>query len=123
MMLSRVSFRMAAATKTAPAFRAAGALASNARPAAKQLRFVSSSQQQQVAHGSKGRKMPAQRSRATAPVAGLDATFTIRVSHVIPCGLCLASTLRPAMLMLLFCGLGWPRVPRYRIRRQLQHLW
>ncbi|EHA54933.1 carbamoyl-phosphate synthase subunit arginine-specific small [Pyricularia oryzae 70-15] len=78
MMLSRVSFRMAAATKTAPAFRAAGALASNARPAAKQLRFVSSSQQQQFAHGSKGRKMPAQRSRATAPVAGLDATFTIR---------------------------------------------
>ncbi|KAL1844946.1 hypothetical protein VTK73DRAFT_1451 [Phialemonium thermophilum] len=40
-----------------------------------QARFVS----QKTVAGSKGRTMPVHRSRATAPVKNLDATFTIRV--------------------------------------------
>jgi len=34
---------------------------------------------QKAVAGSKGRAMPVQQSRATAPVKDLDATFTIRV--------------------------------------------
>jgi carbamoyl-phosphate synthase small subunit len=40
-----------------------------------QARFASRA----AVHGSKGRKMPDYTTRATAPVSGLDATFTIRV--------------------------------------------
>ncbi|KAL8352046.1 hypothetical protein RB601_002394 [Gaeumannomyces tritici] len=77
-MLSRVTARLAAAARPAAALQA-GALAVRAPAAATQLRFVSGSQLQQASTGSKGRDMPTQRSRATAPpAAGLDATFTIR---------------------------------------------
>lgn len=81
-MLSRVTARLAAAARPASALRAGGAFAVRPQAAATQLRFVSSSKQQQASTGSTGRDMPTQRSRATAPpVAGLEATFTIRVWH------------------------------------------
>lgn len=68
-MFSR--FAVTAAKPTAiGAFRVTARLS----PLASQVRFVSS----HVLDGSKGRKMPVQRSRATAPVNNLDATFTIR---------------------------------------------
>lgn len=69
-MFSRV---FVAASKSS-ATGAAG-MASRFRPLAGQARFVS----KQAFDGSKGRAMPVQRSRATAPVDNLDATFTIRV--------------------------------------------
>ncbi|ROW14518.1 hypothetical protein VPNG_03135 [Cytospora leucostoma] len=68
-MFSRV---FAAATKSS-ATGAVG-MASRFRPLAGQARFAS----KQAFDGSKGRAMPVQRLRATAPVDNLDATFTIR---------------------------------------------
>lgn len=53
---------------------AAGAAGLRSRMAV-QSRLVS----QKAMGGSKGRTMPVHRSRATAPVKNLDATFTIRV--------------------------------------------
>ncbi|POS80716.1 carbamoyl-phosphate synthase [Diaporthe helianthi] len=68
-MFSRV---FTAASKSS-ATGAAG-MASRLRPTASQARYLS----KQAFDGSKGRAMPASRPRATAPVANLDATLTIR---------------------------------------------
>lgn len=65
-MFSRISYI------TKPAAQGAAGMASRLGV---QARFASN-----TAPGSLGRKMPAPRSRATAPVKNLDATLTIRVS-------------------------------------------
>lgn len=70
-MFSRVF--VAATKSSAPG---AAGMAFRCRPFAGQARFAS---KQAFAAGSKGREMPNQRSRATAPVENLDATLTIRV--------------------------------------------
>lgn len=72
-MLSRFFF---AASKSS-ATGAAG-MAYRLRPFVGQARFAS----KQAHDGSRGREMPVHRARATAPVEGLDATFTIRVRQV-----------------------------------------
>lgn len=68
-----MSSRVFAAAFKSSATGAAG-MAPRFRPLAGQARFVS----KQAFDGSKGRAMPAPRTRATAPVDNLDATFTIR---------------------------------------------
>ncbi len=67
MMFSRVAVRL-----VRPAGFPAVSLAS---PVARHARFASF----QAVDGSKGRKMPSHRPRATTPAPYLDATFTIRV--------------------------------------------
>lgn len=57
-----------------PAVKSAAGLSTGFRA---QTRFLS-----KQATGSKGRKMPFNQTRATAPVANLDATFTIRVRNL-----------------------------------------
>ena len=66
-MFSRVAVRLTKPT----AFRAGGI----PLRVAFQARF----QSQQAIDGSKGRKMPVQQHRATAPAGNVEATFTIRV--------------------------------------------
>jgi len=68
-MLSRAAVRLTRPT----AFRAGGVPIRLAL----QARF----QSQQAVDGSKGRKMPVQQNRATAPAGDVEATFTIRVGR------------------------------------------
>lgn len=79
------------------------------RPFAAQTRFLS----KQASDGIKGRAMPLHRPRATAPVDNLDATLTIRV-RIFPTE---SSSQYTDSL-----PLGWPRLPRSRLRCQLQYL-
>ena len=82
-MFSRVAARL-----PKPSAVAAGGIPSRISG---QLRFAS----KQASQGSRGRAMPSQPSRATAPVSNLDATLTIRVrlarlktpSHPVYCGM------------------------------------